>query len=266
MNLGQSMNGINARSQVAKIVAGMLLSVGPMIGHADPVLIDFNDAAGVPSFGGTWNTIPASSGTTQLVDAAGAMTNISLSFSSGWFDDIQVSPWSHGNTAWIDANAAKDGLNHDPTAAPGHIALTGLATNLIYRIDLLAAQEFGDQSLGTADFSIFGSFGDSSPNGDNFNVHTDGLVNGNFMTWNAVAPNASGEILIQVAGSTSTNPHMLGDFVSAARITCLDQGVAGGPLQEVSCAANVPEPGTIALLALGLAGFVARRRQGVRAE
>lgn len=262
------MNSINIRSRLANIVAGMLLLVGPAIGHAAPVLIDFNDLFAAPSFGGTWNTIPDPSGTTQLVDAAGALTNITLSFSSHWVvESLPVSPWSHGNTAWIDGNAAKDLLFPDffDFPGPGTIIIGGLASNLFYRIDLLAARDFSSlPSAGTADFSIFGSFGDSVPNGDNFNVYTDGLVNGNFMTWNAVAPNASGEILIQVAGLSGGNPSMLGVGTNAARITCLQQSGAGAP-QEVSCAASVPEPGTIALLALGFAGIFVLRRQGVRA-
>jgi hypothetical protein len=165
--------------------------------------------------------------------------------------------------AWIDGNAAMDHLTYDFTEAqPGTINIAGLAANLVYRIDLLAAQEFSLPQLATADFSIFGSFGDSVPNGDNFNVHTDGLVDGNFITWNAVAPNASGQILIQVAGSAA-NPEMLGTIASAARITCLRPSAAGAP-QEVSCSAAVPEPGTLALLALGLAGVLVLRRDGVR--
>jgi len=239
----------------------MLLSIGPIIGHAAPVLLDFNDAAPAPSFGGTWNTIPDPFGTTQLVDASGAMTNIKLSFGSNWFDESQMVPWPHGNTAWIDGNAAMDGLVYNFQAPPGTINIGGLATNLLYRIDLLAAQPFADPSVATGDYSIFGSFGDSVPNGFHFNVNTDGLVNGNFMTWNAVAPNASGEVLIQVAGS---DPQMLGTFVSAARITCLQQSGSGAP-QEVSCAAAAPEPATIALLALGgLAAFFVRCPQSVR--
>src|SRR5215470_6841928 len=105
MKHAENMNRINARLQLAHMVAGVLLSIGPMIGHAVPLLIDFNDAAAAPSFGGTWNTIPNPVGTTQLVDASGAMTNIKLSFSSNWFDQSQIVPWAHGNTAWIDGNA-----------------------------------------------------------------------------------------------------------------------------------------------------------------
>jgi hypothetical protein len=266
---------VTVRSHLANILAGMLLLVGPTIAHAVPVLIDFNDIAAAPSFGGTWNTIPDVAGTTQLVDATGATTNITLSFSSNWvlLDDFQINPWSHGNTAWIDGNAAMDTLNYDPGDPPGTINIAGLAANLVYRIDLLAAKDFSTvPQNATADFSIFGSFGDSVPNGDNFNVHTDGLVNGNFMTWNAVTPNANGEILIQVAGSSSPAPSsMLGTEVSAARITCLRPSAAGAP-QEVSCAAAVPEPGTIALLlAIGLAGMfvhcwreVSGRRENLR--
>jgi hypothetical protein len=224
--------------------------------RAAPVLIDFGAVGGAPTFGGTWNTIPNPSGTTQLVDATGVTTTINVSFSDHWFDSLQISPWSHGDIAWIDANF---------TAPPGFIAFTGLATNLLYRIDLLPAEEFGDPSLGTGDFSIFGSFGDSVPNGDNFNIHTDGLVNGHFITWGAVTPNASGEIFLDIAGSDTTNPHMLGTFVSAARITCLQRSAAGAP-QEVNCPASVPGPETILLLALGLAGILAMRRLRARAE
>jgi hypothetical protein len=265
MKRAQTLPHVHLGSLRVKIVAAALFLACPVPGHAAPVLIDFNDAGPAASFGGTWNTIPDPFGTTLLVDASGALTNISLSFSDDWFDDVQISPWSHGDTAWIDGNAAMDGLNHNFQAPPGTINITGLATDLLYRIDLLAAQEFfAPIPESTADFSIFGSFGDSVPNGDNFDVHNDGLLGGKFMTWNAVTPNASGEILIQVAGLDlppgDPGTQMLGDMASAARITCLRRTALG--LQEVSCA-SVPEPGTIALLALVLAGvFVRLRRVG----
>ena len=270
MKHARHMKPVNFRSRLPSIAAGVLLSVGPAIGHAVPVLVDFMDAAAAPSFGGTWNTIPDPSVTTQLVDAAGATTNITLAFSGNWFDSPHVSPWPHGNIAWIDANAAMDSLGYDFTAPPGHVVIAGLATDLVYRIDLLAVEEFfAPTPDSTADFSIFGSFGDSVPNGDNFDVHNDGLLGGKFMTWNIVAPNASGEILIEVAGfdapPNDPSPQMLGTIVSAARITCLRLSAAGAP-QEVNCPSAVPEPGSVALLALGLAGMLTRRRRLRRTE
>jgi hypothetical protein len=79
------------------------------------------------------------------------------------------------------------------------------------------------------------------------------------------APNASGEILIQLAGSSNVSgPSMLGSVANAARITCLQPSAAGVP-QEVNCPSAVPEPGTIALLALSFAGIFVLRRQGIRA-
>jgi hypothetical protein len=259
-----NMNCVSARSRFANIIIGMLFLVGPTIGHAAPILIDFADAAAAPSFGGTWNTIPAPSGTTQLVDATGATTSITLSFSDHWIDDlIPLTPWPHGNIAWIDANAAKDQFFYNLFDFPGvgSINIAGLATNLFYRIDLLAAEDFSSlPSTGTADFSIFGSFGDSVPNGDNFDVFTDGLVGGNFMTWNAVAPNPSSEIVIQVVGSDTSSPHMLGANVNAARITCLQPSAAGVP-QEVNCPSAVPEPVSLALFGLGLAGLAFSKRR-----
>ncbi|HEY1326414.1 MAG TPA: PEP-CTERM sorting domain-containing protein [Casimicrobiaceae bacterium] len=264
MKRARSMNPRTFPSTLAIVAAGMLL-VGPTIAHATPILIDFNDVAPAPTFGGTWNTVPDTSASIQLVDATGATTSLSLSFGDNWTsDDLQVSFWSHGNTAWIDGNAAMDHLSYDFTEnQPGTIAIAGLATDLVYRIDLLAAQEFSVPLLGTADFSIFGSFGDSVPNGNNFNVHTDGLVNGNFITWNAVTPSASGQVLIQVAGSDDTNPHMLGSAVSAARITCLRPSAAGVPQEVVCPPAAVPEPGTIVLLAVGVLGICVTRARAL---
>ena len=259
-------NSIHLGTWLTNLIAGLLLLLSPIVTHAAPVLIDFNNEALTPSFGGTWNTIPDPFGTTQLVDATNAPSTISLSFSPFWTDDPVplFPPWSHGNIAWIDEHAASDTFFYNFFDHPGSgtIRIAGLATNRVYRIDLLEAEDFSLPSVGTADFSIFGSFGNSVPNGDNFNVGTDGFLNGNFMTWNAVAPNATGEILIQVFGSDTSTPHMLGAIVNAARITCLQQSAAGVP-QEVSCAASVPEPGTIALLALGFAGLAALRRRKI---
>ena len=271
MTHAKLMNRENLRAKLAPAAAALLLSMAPTIGHAVPVLIDFGDVAPAPSFGGTWNTIPCDPcGTTPLVDAAGVNTSINLSFSGSWFDTLQNNPWTHGNLAWIDANAARDLLIYNFQAPPGTINITGLPTNLLYRIDLLAAQEFfATPPESTADFSIFGSFGDSVPNGDNFDVHFDGLLGGNFMTWNLVTPNANGEILIQVEGfdapPNDPTPQMLGSIATAARITCLRREVTGGIL-EVNCPSAVPEPGMLALLGLGLVGLFVQRRRTWRRE
>ena len=108
-------------ARVAGIVAGGLLLFGAGAAQAGTILIDFNDLKAAPSFGGIWNVVPDTSGTTALVDDMGLPTNLSLSFFGNWsLDSPQPDNiWTHGNTAWIDEKAASDGLNSRGTDAAG---------------------------------------------------------------------------------------------------------------------------------------------------
>ena len=82
---------------LTNLIAGLLLLLSPIVTHAAPVLIDFNNVALTPSFGGTWNTIPDPFGTTQLVDATNVPSTISLSFSP-FLPTIRHRCFLHGRT------------------------------------------------------------------------------------------------------------------------------------------------------------------------
>jgi len=215
-------------ARIARIVAGGLLLLGAGGVQASTILIDFNDLKPAPSFGGIWNVIPDTSGSTALIDDAGAPTNFSLSFFGNWsLDSLQPDNiWTHGNIAWIDADAAEDGLNSSGNDADGvpAIVIAGAGPGTFYQVDFLASQFFGDQTFGEADFYIGSDFGAGSQgnSGDNFNVATMGLDNGEYLTWMNVQAGASGEFRLNIEQDDNLNPPAIGGFASAARITCLE--------------------------------------------
>lgn len=249
--------------RLTSALAGIVLLVSASAAQAGVILIDFNDLGPAPTLGGVWNVIPDPAGTTSLVDDTGAATNFTVSFDGSWFDSLHDSPWPHGDTiAWIDGGAARDGLNANPQTSGEALIFGGATADELYKIDLLAAEEFGDPANATADFSIGGGFGTGSQGhtGNDFNIHNFGLLNGEFLTW-VVQADASGEIRLDIEGMDNfPGTSFLGDFVSAARITCLEQTDIG--VFEVACpAAETPEPGTLALFGLGLAALGRARRK-----
>lgn len=205
---------------------------------AQTILIDYDTTAAAPTIGGTWNSIPAP-GSTPLLFSDGSASGVTVSF-TGWTDgqDATQGPWPAGNIQWVDQNAT---IDYFVTASAAQITFSGLNTALRYRIDHVAARNitaFGS----TAAYTIFGSPGDSSPNGSAFRAKLDGWDAGAILTWNSVAPNGSGQIVLSVA------PVFLNfAYAKATRV----QVVA------------VPEPTTILLFggAIAGAGLVWRNRR-----
>lgn len=228
-------NMTSACVALATLVSLVALPAQPA--SADMVLIDFSDLAAAPTLGGTWNQVPdlTSSGLALLNTAGGATGwTLSLSLTGGTQFEFDQGPWANGDVDWIDGDAATDVFGFDGAST---VTFNGLVPNGTYRFDHLAARNFS----ATADYIIGGSFGDSTPSGDDFDSQIDGFTNGSFITWNTVTADGSGQLVLDI-----TDLNTFG-YLSASRLT--------GPT------AAVPEPSTAVLLSIALAGMFAVRRR-----
>nr|WP_309692226.1 PEP-CTERM sorting domain-containing protein [Armatimonas sp.] len=227
------------------------LAALPQAALAQTFLVDHGNQSGTtPTFGGTWNTIagagsmPTTGVALPLVDSTGASGAVTLTYSGtfGSFSAAQAS-WSFadGHGGWVAQNATTD-LFGSGVGATTSITFGGLVPGQEYKLDHVAARS-GSGSNRVSDYTVFGAFADTSPNGDNFNGNTDGFVGGSILTWNSVMANGSGQITLTGTPTSGSNF----SYYTATQLTVVNS--------------SAPEPGTLALLALGIVGGVVARRR-----
>ncbi len=104
-------------------------------------------------------------------------------------------------------------------------------------MDPLAVRELGPGRI--ADYTTNGNFADSVPNGDDFDHLTDGWDPGNYLTWNSVTADSSGQITLVVS-------EVIGfGYISGTRIR----------------SNAIPEPGSLVLIGfLGVCCLTRKRR------
>lgn len=225
----------------AKLTALILSLSGAAMSQSSAAtyLIDFSKFA-EPT--GNWNSLSSTDNSNvALVDSTGASNGVTISHTLSSDSNISGG-WTIGNADWVDSAAASDGLYSGSSAA---ITILGLGSpTSSYSIKIVAAED-GDSGPGAftsvADFRVQGSFADgnrlgTSANGDNWNSKTDGT--NNFLIWNNVNPNASGQITIAIDASAS-------GFTTINAI-------------EVSL---TPEPTSTALLGFGSLTLLMRRKR-----
>jgi hypothetical protein len=172
------------------------------LSYAYEVRIDFSTSDYSSNPLGNWNVIENADMNNQvnnLIDfATGLPTSIGIRgadwFGFGW----QSADWNGGaDKNWIDYNAANDYFYS--TADNPTITFTGLSPGQSYSIDILCAYSDSNDIM---DIQINGQFADSNANGTpgQFGDDWDALIQGfdaaNYLTWNAVVADGSGEIQV----------------------------------------------------------------------
>jgi hypothetical protein len=202
--------------------------------NANVILVDYGSAAVAPSLGGTWNVIGGTVGG-PLVDSTGAASGVSLSFGGdGWIAaTVDQGPWPAGDLDWVDGDATAD-YTFNVGGETSTVVFSGLAPGALYRFDHVAARALGADRR--ADYLVNGAFADSTPNGDDFFSLQDGWTDSDILTWDSVAADGTGNIILTV-----TDVQNFG-YITASRLEL------------------IPAPGVMAALAFaGLTG-VRRRR------
>jgi hypothetical protein len=224
------------------------LSAG--VSHGQIILVDFDNTATNPSQGGTWNTIPTPTGSTALFSSSGAATGVAISFSGGWSDGVtDQGSWPAGNVSWVDALATNDFFLFTGISATSQtITFSNLTPGVNYRVDWVSARSSSPFSA-VGDYSIFGNFANSTPNGDDFNSIINGWTNGSILRWDSVTPNGSNQIVL----TASIPAGFQFAYTNAVRLEAI----------------AVPEPSTLLIASgsmLAFAGYCYHRHRQLRRQ
>lgn len=227
---------VKRRTHMACLMAGcglMAIAATGVSAHAAIIQIDLSDSGSV-SPDSTWNELTTVGDYSGLKDTTGAVTSVGLDYDQGNAFGVAEKAVSltgyafDGDPIWDPV--VNDGWEMKRDDPPTYIqyftvTLTGLNNAINYKIEIASTSNGGFSN----DISIDGSYGDSTPNGDNFSPKVDGRNNGNIIVWNSVAP-ASGKIVVTIA---ETQAYGGQSEISALRLI------------------EIPEPATLSLLALG---------------
>jgi len=236
--------------------AVVLMGTFTSIASADVIYVDFGTNGGSASglVGGgsaVWNAIPNSQyghnyGALKN-DVGTVLSNMSLKYDSGFNGSYgSGGAWNDPSVPWSVGAATSDGLRRQTWMAPISVTLYNLTPSQALKISLLTSTT-ENNSWQDQDYIINGqNTGVFADNGsDEFNAYTDGWVGRKIMVWDSVLPDVSGELVLTAVATRNdfwlVNAMMIEPIVTETEM--------------------VPEPGSAALMLLGAAGLVRKRRR-----
>ena len=234
------------------IIAAMLIA-GSIRADIITILFDLNNAANVavppnvPSHGGTWNVLPDATDTSEqsgFLTSTGATSDVTVTLSGSWSNSSTVQTgWNSGNPkAWVDSAAVADYFLIAANTN-GYITFGNLDTETTYVVAVVHASAGSNRWLYPTVNGVKGYDYDDVIDPEIAEEQKTGFRSLNcwnaqtIMYWKPMAPDVDGRLRFE--GNTSGG----NGYVTAIMLQA------------------IPEPGSVALLALGGSLALRRRRR-----
>ena len=178
----------------------------------------------------------------RLHPSSATTIDVSMTIYTGATDTRANGCWTKGNVGWVNSTAAGSTIGGSSEEHPWQITFSDLSADYTYTIEVVASC-ICDTGLNIADYTVNGVFADTNRlgiagvNGDDYDLHADGYVSGNWLIWTDLQPDSNGEITIESTfRKGSDGEYWNAAFINAIRIT--------------ATAKSIPLPSSIMLLLL----------------
>jgi len=233
-----------------KCLAGgvaIAIVVSASVAMAVPVYLDLGgDTDPVGPGAAVWNRIPdATAGSVaDLLDSGNSLTGVGVSVTDDFrFPNLSGGDWGGSPIPWAVADATGDSFAVERPDIMGNnsvgaITFTGLDVTGLYNFSVISSRNASGGRSGT--ITIGGANSDNGNNVD-FDAFVDGFTAETLQVWTNVSPDGAGNLVL--------------------RLESMDNGASSFGYLNAVRIEQVPEPGSIALMGIGMVSMLLRGRR-----